>query len=135
MATHTQGRPSAAPYAKGEGWLTYAGILLFIGGVLNAIWGVAAIDASRFFVAGADYVISDLQLWGWVALIAGVAFMLTSVGVFRRSHVAMWAGIVLATVNTITQMLSIDAYPLWALAVVTLNVLAVYGLVAHGIRR
>ena len=31
----------------GEGWLTFAGIMIIVLGVLNAIWGIAAIDRSN----------------------------------------------------------------------------------------
>src|SRR5919201_364807 len=33
-----------------SGWVTFAGVLLLIGGVLNVIYGIAAIGNSSFFV-------------------------------------------------------------------------------------
>lgn len=118
----------------GEGWLTYAGILLLIGGVLDVIWGIAAIGKANFFIADANYVISSLNLWGWVTLFVGIVLIFAAFGIFRASQWAVWVGIVAASLNGITQMLSIAAYPLWTLALFALDMLAVYGLVAYGIR-
>jgi hypothetical protein len=123
---------AAATGAIGGGWLTYAGILVLIGGVLNVIWGLAAIDGAHFFVANAAYVISDLNLWGWVSLVVGAALIAAGVGIFGGARWAIWTGIVFASVNAIVQLLAIPAYPFWALAVFALDLLAVYGLVAHG---
>ncbi len=34
---------------RGEGWILFAGVMLALAGVLNAIWGIAAIDDSTHF--------------------------------------------------------------------------------------
>ena len=40
-------------------------------GVLNVIWGIAAIGDSSFFVNDQKYILSNLNTWGWVTLILG----------------------------------------------------------------
>jgi hypothetical protein len=40
------------------GWWVFAGTLLVIVGVLNIIWGIAAIGDAKFFIAGQKYIIS-----------------------------------------------------------------------------
>ena len=47
-------------------------MLLLVAGVLNIIWGIAAIGDSKFFTASATYIISGLHTWGWITLILGV---------------------------------------------------------------
>jgi hypothetical protein len=116
-----------------HGWLRYAGTLLMIGGVLDVIWGIAAIGKAHFFVANAHFVISDLKTWGWVTLILGAVLIAAALGIFRASRWAVWVGIVALALNAIAQMLSIPAYPLWALALFAIDVVAVYGLIAHGL--
>ena len=64
----------------GGGWLTFAGILLLIVGVMNFIGGIGAIDDSKFFVANTKYVLGDLHTWGWVILILGTVQILTGLG-------------------------------------------------------
>jgi hypothetical protein len=129
-ATH----PPARAIDTSRGWLIYAGFLVMIGGALNIVWGVAAIDSSKFFVAGAEYVVSGLKTWGWVALIAGVAMIAAGFGIFRGSQWAVWIGIVALVVNAITQMLSISAYPWWSLALFALDLIALYALISRGLR-
>src|SRR6476659_7748680 len=86
---------SAARYdaETGYGWLVFAGAMLLIVGILNVIYGIAAIDDANFFVNGANYVISDLNTWGWVVLLTGAAQILTAFGVWARNTFATWLGI------------------------------------------
>jgi hypothetical protein len=132
MAAQTHVRPPDVATREGDGWLTYAGILLMIGGILNVIWGIAAIGKSDFFVGDARYVISELNVWGWVALVLGVLLVLAAFGIFNGRSWAVWTGVICLSLNAIAQMLSIAAYPLWALALLALDVLAIYGLIVHG---
>jgi hypothetical protein len=118
---------------SGAGWLTYAGILLMVGGVLDLLWGIAAIGNANFFVNDAHYVISGLNTWGWVNLATGVVLSLAGFGVLVGSRLAAWVGIFAVALNAIVQMLSIAAYPWWSIAVFALDMLALYGLVAHGV--
>ena len=53
---------------RGDSWVVFAGIMLSMVGILNIVYGIAAIDDSTFFTANAKYVITDLNTWGWVAL-------------------------------------------------------------------
>jgi len=116
----------------GGGWLTFAGVLLVIDGVINVIGGIGAIDDSKFFVANTQFVIGDLKTWGWVILILGVAQLLTAFGLFGRYTAARWAGVLFVSLNAIAQLLLLPAYPLWSLALFTMDILIIYGLVSYG---
>lgn len=126
---------SSAAYTTAEegfGWVVFAGTMLMIVGILNVIYGIAAIDNSKFFVNGAKYVISDLNTWGWVVLITGAAQILTAFGVWARNTFATWLGVAFASLNAIGILLMIPAYPLLALSIFAIDVLVVYGLAVHG---
>jgi hypothetical protein len=116
-----------------RGWLLYAGTLIMIAGALDVIWGIAAIGKANFFVANAHYVISDLRAWGWITVVLGAVLIVAALGIFRASRWAVWVGIVALSLNAISQMLSIPAYPFWALALFAIDIVAVYGLIAHGL--
>jgi hypothetical protein len=137
MATHTQAQASQrsgvrARAEEGRGWLTYAGVLMLIGGVLNIVWGVAAIGNAHFFVANAHYVISDLNTWGWITLVIGAVVLVAGINIFNRATWAIWVGVVALSLNAVSQLLSIPAYPFWSLAMFALTMVAIYGLVAYG---
>jgi hypothetical protein len=42
--------------------------------------------------------------------------------------------VVVLSVNAVAQLLMMPAYPFWALAIFTLDILAIYGLIAFGRR-
>jgi hypothetical protein len=126
--------PSGYDEERGQGWVTFAGILLLIVGTLNTVEGIAAIDKASFFVANTHYIAGDLRAWGWTILFLGIAQILIGLGVMARSQFSRWAGVAILGLNSIAQLLMIPAYPFWSLAIFALDILAIYGLVAYGSR-
>jgi hypothetical protein len=117
-----------------SGWVTFAAIMLGVLAVLNLIYGIAAIDNSSFFVGEAKFVFAELNTWGWVLALVGVAQGVTAIGVFMRWPGVRWFGVLFAAVNACVQMLVMPAYPFWSLCLFALNVLVIYGLVMYGSR-
>jgi hypothetical protein len=58
-----------------------------------------------------------------------------AVAVLGRSQWARWFGITMASLSAIGQLLFVQAYPWWSLAVFALDVLVIYGLAVYGGRR
>jgi hypothetical protein len=116
----------------GAGWLVFAAIILAIVGVLNIVYGIAAIGDSRFFVADTRYILSDLNTWGWVTLILGVMQLLACFSVSRGGQFGRWFGIIGASLSAIAALLSIPAYPFWSLAVFAVDLMIIYGLAVYG---
>jgi hypothetical protein len=119
---------------EGEGWLTFAGIMLLILGVINVIGGIAAIDDANFYTANAHFQFGDLSTWGWVITLTGVAQVLAAFGIWARNQFARWLGVGFASVNMIAQLLMLPAFPLWSLAIYAVDILIIYGLVVYGQR-
>jgi hypothetical protein len=120
---------------EGPGWVLFAGIMVLLIGILNCIWGIAAIDNANFFVANTKFIISDLNTWGWITLIVGVVQLFAAFSVWSGGAFGRWIGVAGASVGCLTSLLSIPAYPFWSLAVFAVSVLVVYGLVAYGGQR
>jgi hypothetical protein len=116
----------------GAGWLLFAGIMLLVAGILNIIYGIAAIDDSSFFVANTKFIISDLNTWGWVALVLGAIQILAAFAIWAGTQFGRWFGIAAASLNAIGALLSISAYPFWSLAIFAIDILVIYGLAAYG---
>ena len=125
----------AYPEQKGEGWLLFSAIVLGFAGFFGFIDGIVAISKSSFYVAGAHYVFSDLNTWGWILMVVGVLAMFAAFGVVARAQWARWTGITIAGLQAIAQLLMIQAYPWWSLCVFALDILVIYGLAAYGGRR
>jgi hypothetical protein len=111
-----------------SGWWVFAGVLLLVAGVLNIIYGIAAIGDSKFFTANAQYIISSLHTWGWITLIIGVLELIAAFSLFTGGEFGRWFGIIVGSVNAIAALLSIPAYPFWSLAIFALSIIIVYKL-------
>jgi hypothetical protein len=115
-----------------SGWVIFAAVMLLIVGVLNVIWGIAAIADSKFFVQDQKYIISSLNAWGWITLIIGLAqlfagFSLWSGGIYGRIM-----AIFFASLSSLAALLSIPAYPFWSLAIFAINIIVIYQVSVYG---
>jgi uncharacterized membrane protein HdeD (DUF308 family) len=115
-----------------SGWVTFAGVMLFIGGVLNLIYGIAAIADSSFFIQDQKYILSNLNTWGWITVILGAlelfaAFSLWSGGLYGR-----FIAILAASLSAIAALMSIPAYPFWSLAIFALDIIVIYQVAMYG---
>jgi hypothetical protein len=134
--TTTTRRGTGGHRAEGTGYglVLFAAVLLFIVGVFNMIYGIAAIANSHIFVANAHYVIGNLRAWGWTTLIIAVLQLAAAAGVLAGSQLARWFAVAVLALNAIDMMFFLPAYPFWALTIIAIDVVALYGLCAYGSR-
>ena len=130
----TGGRGGAyGGYPQGDtGWLLFAGIMIAGVGILNVIYGIAAIGNSSFFIGDARYILSDLNTWGWVMLGLGALQIAAALSIWAGQSFGKFFGIAVASFNAIGALLSLPAYPLWSLAVFGLDVLVIFALTVYG---
>ena len=119
---------------RGFGLIVFASILLLVDGFFNMLYGIAAIANSHVFVANAHYVIGDLRAWGWVTLIIAVLQLAAGAGVLAGNQLARWFAVAVVGISAIDMMFFLPAYPFWALAIIAIDVVALYGLCAYGSR-
>ena len=128
------GPQGEAAYGRGNdgGWLLFAAIMIAIAGVLNVIYGIAAIGDSRFFVEDTRYILSGLNTWGWITMFIGVLQLVACVSIVRGGEFGRWFGIVVASLSAIGALLALPGYPFWSLAIFAVDILIIYGLAAYG---
>ena len=119
---------------RGYGLVLFAAILLLITGCFNLIDGIAAIANSHVFVAHAHYVFGNLRTWGWITLIISVLQLIAAAGVLAGNQLARWFAVAVLALNAIDMMFFVPAYPFWALIIIAVDVVALYGLCAYGSR-
>ena len=130
-----QARPADDPtydVDPGKGWILFAGVMLAIIGVVNLIFGIAAISDSQFYVQNVHFVISSLKTWGWFLTIIGAVQVLAAIGVFRESEAARWLGIAFASANIIVQFLVFPAQPGTSIMIFFVDVIIIFGLLSYG---
>jgi hypothetical protein len=125
-AQAVEGQPS------GTGWVLFSAILLGLAGLWNIFDGIAAISSAHVFIANANYVFSDLNTWGWIVLVLGIVQAIAALYLVTGSEVARWFGIASAGVNGLGQLAFVPAYPWWALAMFSVDILIIYGLAVYG---
>jgi hypothetical protein len=74
----------------------------------------------------------DISEWGWIHLIVGLVVLLSGIGVFSGNILARTVAVVAVSISLVANFFFIPAYPLWTLAVVTIDVLVIWALTAHG---
>ena len=116
--------------SSGRGWYDFAGAMFGIVGFFNGIQGLSAIFKKEYFSEDA-LVYQNLQLWGWVWLILAWS---RSAPRSPCSRGGRMLGIVLASLSAVVSFTSIGAYPLWAIAVIAIDVLIIHGLTLHAPR-
>ena len=120
---------------KSAGWVSFAAIMLVLGGVFGLIDGIVAVSKSSFYVAGAQFVFSDLNTWGWIVMVAGALTIVAGLYVLSGSELARWFGIAMAGLQAVAQILMIQAYPFWSLCVFAIDLIVIYALAVYGGKR
>ena len=119
---------------RGYGLVIFAAVVLAVVGCFNLIYGIAAVANAHVFVAGAHYVWGDLRFWGWVTVIVGCLQLIAAAGVMTGNQLARWYGVFVVSLSAISMMFFISAYPFWALTIIAVDIVAIYGLCAYGSR-
>jgi hypothetical protein len=116
------------------GWVVFAGFIMILLGVFQAIQGMVAIFSDDFYrVTERGLVIEvDYSVWGWTHLLLGVVILLSGFGVLTGNVLARTVGVVLALVSAVVNLLYIEAYPVWSIIIITIDVLVIYALTVHG---
>lgn len=110
------------------GWWVFAGILLFVSGALNIIYGIAAIDNSKFFTENVTLIATDLKTYGWVTLVLGIIEFTAAFSLFAGGGWGRFVGIVSAGIASIVYLLAIPAAPFFSLALFALSLIILYEL-------
>lgn len=115
------------------GWLWFGGLMLATVGLFQVFQALVALFDDGFAVQVEEQiVVFDLNAWGWTHLIIGTLLVIAAVGVLNGSLWGRILGVVIASLNILFQVMIMPAYPIWALAVIVLDVLVIYALVVHG---
>jgi hypothetical protein len=125
--------PAPAPTAW-TGWVVFAAVMMFLLGTFQAIEGLVAIfDGGFYHVTERGLVIDvDYTVWGWTHLLLGALIIISGVGVLTGNAAARGVGVVLAGLSALANLAFIEAYPIWSVLVITIDVLVIYALIVHG---
>ena len=119
-----------------SGWIVFAGFVIIIVGAMDVLQGFVGILEDEYVVATAKgLAIVDVTAWGWLTLLWGGLLILAGLALLGGAGWARWLAIIAVAVNAIEQIAFLanypNAYPLWNILIVTLNILVLYALTAR----
>ncbi len=139
--TETPSTRSAAPHRSSApaptawvGWLLYAGIMMILVGSFQAIDGLIALFNDELYVVRPSGLVVnvDYTAWGWVHLLLGILLIAAGAAVFSGRVWGRTLGVIAAMLSAVVNFAFIPAYPVWSLLIITVDVLVIYALIAHG---
>jgi hypothetical protein len=131
---HATERPKAGAVREsrpiGSGWIAFAGSYLMITGLFNLIWGVTALSKKSYFVEG-GLVWSDLNFWGWMAIVVAAIQFGVGALLFARKVIGMLMALVVAMGGIFLNFLTIGAYPVWSSIAIVGSCLVLWAVTVH----
>ena len=136
MSMSDSGRGVSAGYSAGSntawsGWVIFAATMMVLVGCFTLIDGFVALLNSSFYGTTYHLLLGNYQSWGWWNLILGSLLVVTGLSLFTGSLWARIVGIIFASVNALSQLVFIAVFPMWALAVIAIDVVVIYALAVN----
>ncbi len=126
-APETPPRTRAVRAPQRGGLVTFAAIALFLVGSFNILDGIVAVaDDQRF--NGDRLLFGDLSIWGFWFIFIGLLQAWAGSQVLKMRDVGMIMGIAFAGLNAFTQLMFIDAYPVWSIVILVIDFIVIYAL-------
>ena len=116
------------------GWIVFASFMMILLGTFQIIEGLVALfDEGYYLVSPRGLVVNvDYNVWGTIHLLLGVLLLATGVGVLSGNLAARTVAVILAGLSALANIIFIEAYPLWSILIITVDVLVIYALTVHG---
>lgn len=116
------------------GWIYFAGILLLLGSIFQAVMGFTALWNADFYVVSQNglAVVNDFNTWGWAHLVVAVILLTGGFSLLAGGTWGKVVGVLAASVSLLFNLVFITAFPLWALAAIAIDLLIIYAVVVHG---
>ena len=116
------------------GWVVFASTMMILVGFFQAIEGIVAIFDDGFYrvTEGGLVVEVDYTVWGWTHLLLGAVLIGAGAGVLVGNIVARGVAVVVAMLSAVVNLVFIEAYPIWSILIIAVDVLVIYALIVHG---
>jgi hypothetical protein len=126
----TDGRETSSWAAGG---ILFAGLMMIMVGIWQALEGLVAIFENEFYVATRNYLFQfDATTWGWIHLVLGLLVAFAGWGLLSGRTWARVVAITLAVLSAIANFLWLPYYPFWSLLIIAVDVFVIWAIAAHG---
>lgn len=115
------------------GWVFFAGFMMIILGIFQAIAGLTALINNKWLVVTEhNLLMFNFTTWGWIHLLIGIVVLVAGFSVMHGSLWARIVGILIATISAIANLAYMNTYPVWSIIIIVIDILVIYALTVHG---
>ena len=110
-------------------WLAFAAILMITLGIFDVLGGVAALFSDDYFAVREDgLLVENYKVVGFAHLCFGVLLVAVGWGLIKLRPWARGVAIVVLIANAALHVAFLNAQPIWALVMISIDVLVIYAL-------
>lgn len=118
---------------RGAGRVVFAGVMLVMLGILNLIYGIAALDNANILVNDTRLILTNLNTMGWILIALALVQMIGGFSLLAGNTFGRVIGVIGGTFGAVGALLSIGgAFPWWSLAIFFLCVWVTWGILVFG---
>jgi len=120
------------PSGAAMGWITFAGIVMIIGGGFAILEGLGMVINSDSFTVQDSVISQSASAWGWWHMLVGLVVLLSGFAVFTGNVLARTVGVIAATISTLGAFATIEIQPFWNIMIIIIDVAIIWALTVHG---
>jgi hypothetical protein len=115
------------------GWIGFAWVMLCLAGFFHIIAGLAALVNDKVYVISESNLWTlDYTRWGWIHIIGGLLALWAASSLIKGNAFGRTVAVIVALGSAVLNMMFIPIYPLWAILIITINILVIYAVLVHG---
>lgn len=115
------------------GWAYFASAMMLLAGGMQVIAGLVALFKDNYYVVTQNALVGfNYTGWGWTHLAIGILLIAAAFAVISGKTWGMVVAIILAIFSALANLAFLNAYPMWSIFVITIDILVIYALTAHG---
>ena len=131
QATQQAARSSHSSGAA-HGFVVFAGVIMIMSGVFEAIAGLVGLFANEFYVATRNYLFQfDATTWGLIHLLVGLLVLFAGFAVIAGQTWARVVGMILVGLSALANFAFLPYYPVWSLLIIALDVVVIWALAVY----
>ena len=117
---------------RGTGGATFAAVIMIVAGFFGFFQGIAFIAKGTYYVQPTNYWINTgASTWGWWLLIVGLVVLAAGFGVISGEAWARWLGIIIVSIQAVSNFLFIPVAPFWAITLIFIDLWVIHSLFVH----